>query len=633
MIEGNRRVATLKYLQQRYEAAAIDLGRLAPAVFSHLAVVLHEDADELQHLVMMGLHHISGKRRWPAVSRAIAIKRLYEYLDGDADAVCKALGITKRDFNLSIRTLTLVDAYKESDFADQFKSDQFNLFREVLASPSMRDWLGWNNDTQAASNGTNLERLFQWMSTEPESEDEDENDASQVSVDPVLTTVGHVRELAKIIDDPKAVKELEETRSLQQATLSSELLVKNDIDRAFASCDRGIEKLSSQVSQLAGDDLDRVDQIVGRLQGLALAHKRRPLAAAERMPWAPFNESRQAQFSNIQVAAYRGVGATSLDGLRRINLVAGVNNAGKTSVLEAIHLLIHQNDETALLNAMRWRGRWEGPPDPVWLVDQIPEHICITGSFDQVKNNAVQVVIQRTDDAGEGIGDQASFLTRYLIESRYGDWAQRTDVALFSDRPHRANFDGQHWLCRSALTSSFGANRPDALVKANEATLEVGAKENVIRFIKENIDSRLTNIELADERGRFLVSHLDFERAPDLSSFGDGLRRVFEIGLLLAAVRGGVLLIDEFESAIHPQLLRAFTRVVQEMAVEHNVQVFLTTHSKEALDAFITNNYRTDDIAAYALRRGPQGVDVRRFDGDQLLLLHEAGDFDLRGVA
>ena len=246
VIEGNRRVATLKYLQQRYEADGIELGRLNPAVFSKLTVILHEDAGEHHHLLMMGLHHISGKRRWPAVSRAMAIKQLHEHLAGDADAVCNALGITKRDFNLSVRTLALVGAYKESDFGDQFKSDQYNLFREVLTSPSMRDWLGWDNDTRSVANSSNLERLFQWMSTEPESEEEEEEtDASAPpSVDPVLTTVGHVRELAKIIDDPKAVKELEETRSLQQATLSSEILVKNDIDRAFASCDRGLEKLT-----------------------------------------------------------------------------------------------------------------------------------------------------------------------------------------------------------------------------------------------------------------------------------------------------------------------------------------------------------------------------------------------------
>ena len=393
-----------------------------------------------------------------------------------------------------------------------------------------------------------------------------------------------------------------------------------------------VDALPVRTYRAAQGDLDRVGQIAGRLQGLALAHKRRSLATIEGMPWAPFNESRHSQFSNIHVGTYRGITEISLDSLRRINVIAGTNNAGKTAVLEAIYLLVHQNDETALLNAMQWRGRWEAPPDPVWFADQFPEHICISGSFDHVENNAAQVVVQRTDDAGEGIGDRTSFLTRYLIESRYGDRVQSTDVALFSDRPHRAQFNGRHWLCPSALTSSFGANRPDALVKANEATLDTGTRAKVVGFIKEHIDPRLTNIELADEWHRFLVSHLDFERASDLSSFGDGLRRVFEIGLLLASVRGGVLLIDEFESAIHPRLLKPFTRVVQEMAVEHNVQVFLTTHSKEALDAFITNNYRTDDIAAYALRRRSQGVDVRRFDGDELLLLHEAGDFDLRGV-
>ena len=643
VVEGNRRVATLKHLQQRYDEDAIELGRLDPAIFSKLTVVLHQDADEHHHLLMMGLHHISGKRRWPAVSRAMAIKRLHEHLHGDADAVCNSLGISKREFNLSIRALALVAAYRESDFGDQFKSDQFNLFREVLASPSIRNWLDWDNGTYRAGNEANLERLFQWMSTEPEPEDDDDNDTSSlegaeggvrsVGVDPVLTTVSHVRELARIIDDPKAVKELEETRSLQQATLSSEILVKNDIDRAFDSCDRGLEKLTSQVGRLEGDDLDRVSQIIGRFQGLALAHKRRPPGdSTDRIPWEPFNESRSSQFSAVRVGAYRGITGISLDGLRRINLIAGVNNAGKTSVLEAVHLLSHQNDETALLDAMRWRGRWEGPPDPNWLVDQIPEHIRVSGDFDQVENNSAEVDVQRRDEADDRIGDQASFLTTYRIESRYGSWIQSTDVALFSDRPHRAHFDGRHWLCRCSLTSPFGANRVDALVKANEAALEAGTKAQVIDFIKENIDSRMINIELADEQRRFLVTHLDFQQAPDLSSFGDGLRRVFEIGLLLASVRDGVLLIDEFESAIHPQLLRDFTRIVQELADELNVQVFLTTHSKEALDAFITNNYRTEDIAAYALRRGPEGIDVRRFDGNQLLLLHEAADFDLRGV-
>ena len=63
--------------------------------------------------------------------------------------------------------------------------------------------------------------------------DEDGQDVDIASTpDPVITTGGHVRELAKIISDPEAVKRLHETRSLQEATLSSDLLVRSDIDDA-----------------------------------------------------------------------------------------------------------------------------------------------------------------------------------------------------------------------------------------------------------------------------------------------------------------------------------------------------------------------------------------------------------------
>ena len=634
VIEGNRRVATLKHLQGRYEQDSIDLGRLDPALFSKVPVVFHELADERQRMVMMGLHHITGKRRWPAVNRAMAMKRLQEHFEGDADAVCNALGITKREFNLSVRTLALVQAYKESDYGDQFRSDQYNLFREVLVSPSMRDWLGWDHTTCTAARETNLDRLFHWMSpaVETDAGEEDEVIGVQAESSPVVTTQGHVRELAKIIDDPEAVKRLDETRSLQEATLSSSLLVKSEIGRAFGSCDTGIQKLSTRVGELVSEDLDRVDQLVGKLQGLALAHKRRPFMSGGRLPWEPFNEFTQSQFSDVHVQRYRGLDGLALDDLKRINLIAGVNNAGKTSLLEAIYLLIRQNDEAALLDVIRWRGRLEGEPDPLWLVEQIPPAIRIAGRFDEVNGNSASLDVQRVNEPGDDIEDQTTFLAKLAVESSYADHAQSTDVALFSDRPRRTSFQGRHWLCRSALASPFWVNRADALSESNKAALEAGTKAKVIDFIKEHLDARTTNIELADEFNRFLVSHQDFDRAPDLSSFGDGMRRIFEVGLLFAGVRGGVLLIDEFENAIHTGLLVPFTRMVQELAVELNVQVFLTTHSKETLDAFIGNGYNIEDIAGYAIGRDDGSAGVQRFDGNKLLRLHKALDFDLRGI-
>ena len=635
VVEGNRRVATLKHLERRYQDNAIDLGRLDTTLFSKVPVVLHESADERQHLVMMGLHHISGKQRWPALNRAEAMKRLYERFDHDANTVCRALGVTRQDFNRSVRTLALVDAYKESDYGDQFHSDKYTLFREVLGSPAMRNWLGWDSDTGAASERSNLDRLFNWMSNDVElneGKEESEEADAQSDTGPVITTLGHVRELARMIEDPAAVKRLDETRSLQEATLSSNLLVKGEIDHAFNQCDKGIQRLHKMFGELETKDFDRIDQLIDRFEGLRLAQERRRPGPGGRLPWQPFNELTQSQFSSLYIEHYRGMEGLQLDDLCRVNLVAGVNNAGKTSLLEAVYLLAHQNDERALFDVIRWRGRLEGEPDPLWLVEQIPPVIRIEGRFDKVLDNSTRLDVQRVNEPGDDVTDQTSFLAKLALESGYGGHDQSTDVTLFSDRSRRTSFQGNHWLCRSALTSPFWVNRGDTLAESNKASLEASTKAKVIGFIQQHLDRGITNIELADKFHRFLVSHRDFERAPDLSSFGDGLRRIFEIGLLLAGVRGGVLLIDEFENAIHKELLDPFTRVVQELAEELNVQVFLTTHSKETLDAFTGNGCRTDDIAGYALCRRDDGVGVRRFDGNKLRRLHEALDFDLRGI-
>ena len=397
VVEGNRRVATLKYLQRRHEEGDIDLGRLDPGLFAELPVVLYRNTDERSRLVMMGLHHISGKRRWPAINRARAMERLLPHFGSDAQAVCEALGVTKREFNLSVRTLALVRAYEESDYGDQLQPDQYNLFREVLRSEDLRAWIGWDHDTRAASNRSNLNRLFSWMSNEVEfgeggEEDQDGQDVDAPSMpDPAIATGGQVRELAKIIKDPP----------------------------------------------------------------------------------------------------------------------------------------------------------------PFWLVEQLPSLARISGRFDEMPDNRTSVEFGVETAPETDVEDQTSFLRKLVIESSYGARAQHSDVAFFGDRPRRTRFEGQNWLCRSAFTSPFSANRPETLARCNKESIEAGTKPRLIDFIRERVDPGLRNIEMADRFNRFLVPHDDFKKAPDLAVFGEGMRRVFEIGLLFADVRGGVLLVDEFENAIH----------------------------------------------------------------------------------
>lgn len=632
VIEGNRRVATLKYLQRRYDEDSIDLNNLNPAVFSSVPTVLYDADDDRHRMLMMGLHHITGKRRWPAINRALAMKRLLDHFDGDANAVCRALGVWKHELNLSIKTLALVDLYKNSDYGDQFRSEQYNLFREILRSPSMRAWLGWDDSQLAVANKVNLDRLFLWMSRDDQPEDTSAQPGEARSTsEPVVATVVQVRELARVIGDPEAVERLEETNSLQEATLSSKLLVKNEIDRVFKTIGSGIQNLHRRLGDLDSEALDRVDQFIGQLQEASLARRRRPPGAESRSPWKPFNEIARKQFSSIRIKRYRGIDGLDLESPGRVNVVVGPNNAGKTSLLESIYVLAHQNDERGLLDVLRWRARMDGDPEPRWIVDQLSEAIQVSGIFDEVERNSARVAIALADEPGENVQDQTSFLGELAIEACYGGQDQTAEVVFFGDRARRTSFRGRHWLCRAVFTSPFSASRAGVLERSHKESLEAGTKGRIIDFIRTRVDSGVVNIELADST-RFLVSHKAFGRALDLSFFGDGVRRIFQIGLLFASARGGVLLIDEFENAIHASLLEDFTRLVQELAVELDVQVFLTTHSKETLDAWLLNGYRTEDVVGYALGRADGRIMVRRYDGERLLRLHEAVDFDLRGV-
>lgn len=634
VVEGNRRVATLKHLQGRWKDSTGHLGNLSPAFFEKVPCILYSETDDVHQLVVMGLHHISGKRRWPAINQARLMKRLRDEHSLNPDQICRSLGVSKREFNLSLRTLALSERYRSSDYGDQFSSDMFNLFREVLKAPALRAWLDWDPDAERARSAANLERLFSWLSREPEddSEEDEGNESSVRFSEPVIATGGQVRELAKIIEDPEAVKRLEQTRSLQAATLSSDLIVKNEIDGALQRASQDVDRLFQLAIRMSSSELDRIDQLTSRMEAIAVAAKRQPPTQGTERAWQVFTDVPQSHFHEIRTKRYRGLLDVYLERLGRINLFVGVNNAGKTSVLETVFLLAHQSDPRALLEVIRRRTRLDPATHPAWTVEQIPSDVDLTAAFDTRENNAVSLRVCAKDTPEDSDEDWATYLRSLEIESTYVGRRQRSLTDFFEGRARRTRIDGDpRWLCPAVLHSPFSLSDPETLVRCNEASIRTKSKERVIEFIRSHLDRGVEDIALADEYSRFLVTHSELAEAVDLSVFGEGIQRVFQIGLLFAGARGGVVLIDEFENALHTGVLVQFTRFVQKLAEEFDVQMFITTHSKETIDAFLVNDYRTEDIAAYLLKReGIGAIETRRFDGQQLKRAVEVGDVDLR---
>lgn len=637
VVEGNRRVATLKHLHSRWQDSTGNLGKLDSVIFDKVPCILYEERDDFHHLVVMGLHHISGKARWPAVNQARLMKRLRDEFKKDPEEICASLGVSKREFNLSIRTLALADAYSASDYGDQFTTEMFNLFREVLKAPSLRTWLNWDNDAEMANNSANQERLFSWLSREPddESEDDDElqNRTMKVLGERVITTGGQIRELAKVIEDPIAVRRLEETRSLQAATLSSDLLVKNEIDGAIERSNQDAARLFELAPKMSSSELDRVENLVARLEAVAVSRKRQPATATmSEQPWKVFSEVPQSHFGSINIGRYRALDGVNFEKLGRLNLIVGINNAGKTSVLEAVYLLANQADPRGLLELLRRRTRVDPGTTTAFSVTQLPRDASLSGHYDERADNVVSLKITVKDEPEDADEDWASYLRTLIMDAAYAGRTQRSVTDFFSGRARRTRLTGDpRWLASSVFHSPFSLSDPELLTRCYEESIRLKLKERVVEFIRTHIDAGVRDIELANEYRRFLVNHDAFGEAVDLASFGEGLQRVFLTGLLVAGARGGVVLIDEFENALHTGVLLEFTKFVHEIASEFECQVFITTHSKETIDAFLLNGYRLEEVVTYLLKReGKTTKSVVRFSGQDLKRAVEVGDVDLR---
>ena len=104
-----------------------------------------------------------------------------------------------------------------------------------------------------------------------------------------------------------------------------------------------------------------------------------------------------------------------------------------------------------------------------------------------------------------------------------------------------------------------------------------------------------------------------------VDAFGDGMRRILQMALGVTRARGGVLLIDEIETAIHVSALGHVFRWLVDACASNDVQLFATTHSLEAIDAILAaDTTPEEDIVGYRLEAVDARVIAHRYSEDLL---------------
>ncbi len=145
--------------------------------------------------------------------------------------------------------------------------------------------------------------------------------------------------------------------------------------------------------------------------------------------------------------------------------------------------------------------------------------------------------------------------------------------------------------------------------------INVGAKDKPIELLRM-FDPQVKDVLISRSFGHDAI-RVDHAKngIVDLSTFGDGMRRAFAMSLALSRASGGILLVDEIESAIHTRALGSMLPWLVRAAEAADVQIVATTHSLEAVDAVLGAFKDADPgVVAYHLRRTAEGHACRRYD-------------------
>ncbi len=321
-------------------------------------------------------------------------------------------------------------------------------------------------------------------------------------------------------------------------------------------------------------------------------------------------------FDFINIKDYKLFQNFEIDGLNRINIFTGFNNSGKTTLLEAIYLLTQQNNMGAFFEIIKLKNKLD-VLNTQYLNSYIDDDIEISGKFNNIETN-----IDFKKFEASNIDKKDDYLASYKIISSIDNKFLDTTVHTFKSNPLERRYEKIEILCNTIFKSPYFYNQSE-IINTHSKNVELKVFDLIVEFIQKHIDKNIKDIKFTEKNKikKFLVDSEAFpKKSVDITSYGEGLQRIFEIALSFAYCKNGVLLIDELETAIHYSLLVDFTKFIQELAIKFNVQVFITTHSKECINAFMTNEENNEDISFFTMVKDKNGkIQTINYDNQSLI--------------
>ncbi|MDA0243656.1 MAG: AAA family ATPase [Chloroflexi bacterium] len=330
---------------------------------------------------------------------------------------------------------------------------------------------------------------------------------------------------------------------------------------------------------------------------------------------------------SLIIEGFRGFKRLEIEKFAAVNLIVGKNSVGKSSLLEAIQLYVHQGHPTIILQTLgerqevKARREWQiREPDLVdyEIMDVIQgiRHLFFGRPslelpfLEQLqlhikggKQPDLNIQLTTSPKANGQNGTPSPQAPDWAIEIHYGDTPPlRYGLINF--------FTGSNF----SLISSFKPPSKLIFIPAQDLTqrdtnfywsqIALKAEETkvteALNFIVPNL-SRFSFIDDEAARERIAIAVVNNQRVP-LKSLGEGVNRLLGLALAIVNVPNGILLVDEIGSGLHYSVQTKMWEFLMTLANEMNVQIFATTHSNDCVKAFEYVSNQLADVEGQIIR-------------------------------
>lgn len=339
-----------------------------------------------------------------------------------------------------------------------------------------------------------------------------------------------------------------------------------------------------------------------------------------------------AYINSIEINKFRGIWELKISELSDINLIVGDNNSGKTTFLEAIQLLFAKAQLSSVKSVVNQRtvlnpnnSNFYTSFIKMFNVEQNKERLELN-IYANSNNGTYEFELRGHErnvygeDALQLSTLSAQQKTQYKRETAFIP----ETVKVFTGSIITQN--GKKTIEKEIRCTSLDKMIPGPVVKKEVQYISSFGhlRYDLLQNIVDNPEYKKLSIDIlrrfddsiedicytkADD-GTYLESIItkDGVNMP-FSVYGDGIKKILYILNKLFDATDSILLIDEIETGLHKKYYDILFPVVFALASKLNVQLFIASHSIEAIEAILRyGNYenierKNDPIRVITLKK------------------------------